>query len=99
MKFHMMTHAKSIFLKYSSNRHGPQNFGGLKPPPPPPHTLPIPVFLTLGTWQAIMLLGKSSLVVAMKKRMVSQAEYALQLLIHEISHDDSCQIYIFEVQQ
>ena len=34
-----------------------------------------------------------------KKRAVSQAEYALQLLIHEISHDNSCQIYIFEVQQ
>ena len=34
-----------------------------------------------------MLLGKSLLVVAMKKRTVSQAEYALQLLIHEISHD------------
>ena len=46
-----------------------------------------------------MLLGKSLLVVAMKKRTVSQAEYALQLLIHEISHDDSCQIYFFEVQQ
>ena len=46
-----------------------------------------------------MLLGKSLLVVAMKKRTVSQAEYALQLFIHEISHDDSCQIYFFEVQQ
>ena len=46
-----------------------------------------------------MLLGKSLSVVTMKKRTVSQAEYALQLLIHEISHDDSCQIYIFEVQQ
>ena len=46
-----------------------------------------------------MLLGKSLLVVAMKKRTVSQAEYALQLLIHELSHDDSCQIYVFEVQQ
>ena len=46
-----------------------------------------------------MMLGKSLLVVAMKKRTVSQVEYALQLLIHEISHDDSCQIYFFEVQQ
>ena len=27
-------------------------------------------------------------VVAMKKRTVSQAVYALQLLIHEIPHDD-----------
>ena len=35
---------------------------------------------------------------AMKKRTVSQAEYASQLLIHEISHDDSCQIYIFVAQ-
>ena len=35
----------------------------------------------------------------MKKRTVNQAEYDLhlQLLIHEISHDDSCQIYIFVV--
>ena len=42
-----------------------------------------------------MLLDKRLLVVAMKKRTVSQAEYVLQLLIHEISHDDCCQIYIF----
>ena len=37
IKFHKMTHAKSIFLKYSSNRHGSRwggggGGGGLKPP-------------------------------------------------------------------